>query len=123
MHLTRLAIASLVLSTLLFSCTKPEITDPAQVSGPDRIRGNFTDGQRIVASTMIQDSLYGDETSLNLAGSMNDEIFGTTVAGFYCQPRLSSVNADFGVSPSLDSVVLSLTYYGYYGEIGSSQKF
>lgn len=65
----------------------------------------------------LEDSLRSDEFSSNMLGSYNDPIFGKVKASTYAQIRLSTnpTTADFGTSPIVDSVVLSLNISGHYG--------
>ncbi len=76
----------------------------------------YTDSVGIVAYSQRDDSARTDHTESNLAGSMKDPVFGTTIAGFYTQVRLSTSTHNFGENPQLDSLVLQLVYSGYYGD-------
>ncbi len=81
----------------------------------------YTDSLDIVAYSLTDDSVRTDHTESNLAGSMKDPVFGTTIAGFYTQLRLSTSTHNFGENPQLDSIVLQLVYSGYYGDTLSPQ--
>lgn len=81
----------------------------------------YSDTVDILAYSTKDDSVRTDHTESNLLGSMKDPVFGTTVAGFYTQVRLSTSTHDFGTNPQLDSLVLSLVYSGYYGDTTTPQ--
>jgi hypothetical protein len=112
-----LGIALLVVLT--FSCKK----DPVEVGlgiqpDEDMIGVYYSDTTTILAYSEANDSVRSDETVLSLAGSYFDPVFGTATAGFFTQFLLSSNSTDFGFTPSLDSLVISLAYAGYYGDEG-----
>ena len=50
-------------------------------------------------------------------GEIHDPIFGLNSAGFYTQLLLTENNIDLGTNPIVDSVILSYTYSGSYGDI------
>jgi len=73
----------------------------------------------IKLSTISEDSLRSDETSALLLGTItSDNIFGESRANFATQFQLPFNNVDVGSSDTLivDSVILSLSYTGIYGE-------
>ncbi len=118
-----LSLSLLFILAFLGACKKAEFGNPALLPSTLLIKGAVNQGQRMVAFSEVQDSVSSDETTVNLAGSMNDPLFGSTTAGFFAQLRLSGVNVDFGTAPVLDSVVLTLAYYNYYGDTVTPQKF
>ena len=65
------------------------------------------------------DSLRSDEPSSLLLGSIDDPIFGENISTFLTQISLSQSNIDLGNNPIVDSVVLSYSYSGYYGDLTS----
>jgi hypothetical protein len=67
--------------------------------------------------TVKEDSIKSDDLSVSLLGSYVDPIFGKSNASFITQFVSSSNQLDFGPNPVSDSVVLSITYSGYYGKI------
>lgn len=104
--------AALFLSTLLVSfasCKKA--TDEV---GVDFLpKGNsyssiVTDSFDIKTYTVQEDSIKIDSLSTNLLGAINDAAFGTSVSSLYTQVLLREINVDFGTSPVIDSVILSL---------------
>ncbi len=73
-----------------------------------------------VISTESVDSLRSDETSLLLLGHINsDPIFGDNIGSFVTQVALSESNIDLGANPIVDSVVMSYSYSGYYGDLST----
>ena len=70
-------------------------------------------------TTESVDSLRSDEPSSLLLGSIDDPIFGENISSFLTQISLSQSNIDLGSNPIVDSVVLSYSYSGYYGDLAS----
>lgn len=108
---------------LLFSCNKkPEQIGLGIIPDVDKANLFFTDTISITAYSLREDSIRTDEPSNILLGSINDPVFGTSVAGFYAQFALSTNGHDFGSNPQLDSLVLQLAYSGYYGDTATQQR-
>jgi len=110
---------------LIYGCLFTGFIFFAACTNPDDIGLDFIDDQLgvecvdtflIYATTVKEDSIRTDYSALNLAGFMNDPVFGKSKSGFFAQYRMNSDNIDFGESPQIDSVVLSLVYSGYYGD-------
>ena len=76
----------------------------------------------ITAYSAKHDSLITSNVSINMLGCLNDPIFGKTQAGIYTQFCLSSFAVNFGDSVTVDSLVLTLVYAGYYGDTLNSFK-
>jgi len=113
------AISALLLA---FSCTKkPERIGDNLQPDQNNIELFYTDTISVEAYSVTEDSIRTDKPANILFGSMKDPIFGTTVAGFYTQLRLSTNGHDFGANPQLDSLVLQLAYSGYYGDTATRQ--
>ena len=72
-----------------------------------------------ILTTESVDSLRSDEPSSLLLGSIDDPIFGENISSFLTQISLSQSNIDLGSNPIVDSVVLSYSYSGYYGDLTS----
>ena len=87
----------------------------------DLLSVSFTDSAYIVAYSLPEDSIRTDATTEMLAGSIIDPIFGSSVAGFYSQFRLSTSGHSFGTNPVADSLVLQLAYKDAYGDTLSTQ--
>ncbi len=124
-HRTKLLLlAGFLMFITLISCNKqPEkIGDGIQ---PDRnlLNVSYSDTAGIVAYSETEDSIRTDAVTTIMAGSINDPVFGTTVAGFYSQFRLSSTAPSFGTNPVADSLVLQIAYSGSYGDTTLEQTF
>ena len=73
-----------------------------------------------VILTESVDSLRSDETSSLLLGKINsDPVFGENIGSFVTQIALSESNIDLGTNPIVDSVVMSYSYSGYYGDLST----
>jgi len=71
----------------------------------------------LTSFTVKEDSIKSDDLSFSLLGSYVDPIFGKSTASFITQFVSTSNQLDFGPNAIADSVVLSMTYSGYYGKI------
>jgi hypothetical protein len=83
----------------------------------DLLDAIYTDTTTVLARSVFEDTLNTTNLASNFLGYLKDEIFGTTIAGIYTQfiPDASVYN--FGQSPQLDSIVLTLRYSGgFYGD-------
>jgi len=84
----------------------------------DLLNLTYSDTSKVISFTKREDSIRTDIISLNLLGTFNDPLFGKTAASIYSQLVLSNANPDFGASPVIDSVALSLVYNtSYYGTL------
>lgn len=81
----------------------------------------YNDTIELTAFSVIEDSVRTERTESALLGSLKDPVFGTALAGFYTQLRLSTSTHNFGTNPQLDSLVLQLAYSGYYGDTNTLQ--
>lgn len=109
----------LVIGLIAASCTDPN-TIGLEVQPPsDKIIISNTSIENISVVTESEDSLRTDEAQSLLLGEINDSEFGVSQAGFYSQILLVENNIDVGTNPVVDSVVLSYTYSGKYGEINN----
>ena len=72
-----------------------------------------------ILSTESVDSLRSDEPSSLLLGAIDDPIFGENLGAFITNLSLSQSNIDLGNNPVVDSVVMSYSYSGYYGDLAS----
>jgi hypothetical protein len=100
---------------LLNSCDEePDLIGLDLQPQSEKLGVAFSDTSTVFAYSLIDDSLRTDNYSLNLLGTYNDPIFGTTSASIFTQIRLSNNNVDFGNNPVLDSVILKLPYSGSY---------
>ena len=119
--------AFLFLLTLTFfaiiACNKkPENIGLDLVDDNQAVLG-FDTTLSVYAYSELEDSVASAGTSINLLGSMQTETFGGLQASFYAHMRLSEVYPDFGDEPVADSMVLTMVYSGYYGNINTMQTF
>ena len=81
----------------------------------------------VSAFTQIEDSVPSSLANLQLLGILNDPVFGKTKASIYTEalPQSIPFNIPGTISPNsivVDSVVLSIAYDGYYGDISTYQQ-
>lgn len=76
----------------------------------------FTDEQDIMTSTFTVPKLSTKMLGYTFLGNNNDPIFGISNFDFYTQLSLSTESQSWGDNAVVDSVVLNLTYNGYYGD-------
>ncbi len=93
------------------ACKKPSPTEGGDLfPGSDGLSYLQTDTFKIIASTLLEDSVYTDDLSLALVGQLENETFGTTKCITYAQFRLSALDPEISSAFVVDSVVLSLAY-------------
>jgi len=104
---------------LIFSCTDPNLIGLEVQPPSDGIKITLTNEENnLLLTTISEDSLRSDETATLLLGHISyDEYFGESYAEFVTQFQLPYSNIDIGNKDSLivDSVILSLSYSGSYG--------
>lgn len=71
------------------------------------------------AYSIPEDSLKIDSLSTQILGAINDPEFGSSRASLYTQILLREINVDFGTSPTIDSVILSLQRDGSVNAYGN----
>ena len=108
---------SLLIGLIAVSCTDPN-TIGLEVQPPsDNIIISATSSINWQTSaTESVDSLRTDEALSLILGELDDSDFGNNRSSFYSQILLTDNNTDLGTNPTVDSVVLSYTYSGYYGD-------
>ncbi len=106
-----------ILFSFLFLTCKEEDTIVGADLQPDseKYQLQFTDTISIKAYSTI-DSIISNQMSLNLLGFVSDPIFGKSQANIYSQFRLSVTSLEFGQEAVLDSIVLTLSYEGFFGD-------
>ncbi len=106
---------------MFFSGCKDENELGLEILPPgDALSTVFSDTITINTRTLLEDSLRTDELSAQLLGSEKDPVFGLSTASVYTQVNLAGTPS-FGVAPVADSLVLILSYSGYYGDTSSLQ--
>ncbi len=91
----------------------------------NRLQVSSTDTLTLIAITQSEDSLIARQADLHLLGFINDPVFGKTRASIYSEalprdfpPTFEDIHPD---SLLIDSVVLSIAYNGYFGDISQEQ--
>jgi hypothetical protein len=107
-------LSALFFITILFSCKKDGEIIPIFDEG--NLDVLFTDTFSITTSVVPEDSLRTDLAVYHLLGLYNDPIYGPKSSSIYTQMTLAGTNVDFGAIPVLDSVILTMTYQGFYGD-------
>lgn len=112
------------ISFALVSCKKNETTIGKEVLSENQILNSLvTDTFTLKTYTFKEDSVNSKNQRHALLGAIHDPKFGVTNASFYSQVRLDNPGTTFfGNAPTVDSIVLSLGYAGYYGK-ATSQTF
>ena len=99
------------------SCTDPNTIGLEVQPTSDNIIISSANFEGISSATESEDSLRTDEALNLILGGIDDSQFGLNNAGFYTQILLTENNTDLGTNPIVDSVVMSYTYSGYYGDL------
>jgi hypothetical protein len=109
---------------LFISCNKePDKIGLKIRPDDDQVNIQYTDTTKVLAYSVLEDSVRTDETQYSLLGSYLDPVFGKTTACIFTQVRLSENGYEFGSNPVLDSLVFTLDYSGYYGDTNTLQVF
>jgi len=88
------------------ACEEPDIIGMEIQPDNDTFNIVFSDTTSIISYSEIEDSVRSDETPDNLLGSYKDPVYGTSLASFITQVRLSSNDVSFGTTPIFDSLIL-----------------
>jgi hypothetical protein len=107
-----------ILMSLLAACTNE--TSSIGIGLIDPLGTDFTDTVTVSAYSFLEDTINTTNTSANLVGDIHDPIFGNVTASTYAQFSLSGSAVNFGASPVIDSVVLTLQLASYYGDTSSA---
>ena len=91
-------------------------------SGDDELSAELTDSIKVIASTLLLDSLPTSATGLILLGEVNDADFGKMNVSSYLQMKTDFTNPSLPEDARFDSLNLVLKYSGYaYGDTLISQ--
>ncbi|MDD4395917.1 MAG: DUF4270 domain-containing protein [Bacteroidales bacterium] len=105
-----------LLAVLFAGCEKEIDTIGLNLQDESLLNAEFTQIP-LSAYSVLEDSINTKNLINNMLGSVNDPVFGKTEAGFCTQFILSGSNVTFdGYTPTIDSVVLTLQYSGYFGD-------
>lgn len=77
----------------------------------------------IVANSQRVDSLHTSISTSLLVGDMFDQIFGSTNMQVFTQFSPKVFGQEWGTDAVADSIVLQLSYSGYYGDTTTTQRF
>jgi hypothetical protein len=98
------------------SCKK-EISSIGIDINDDLLNAVFTDTTTLTAYSVLEDTLNTTNLISNFLGYLNDDVFGVTTASIFTQFVPAGNVVNFGNSPKLDSIVLTLRYMGdFYGD-------
>ena len=116
--MNRIISLSLIIGLIAVSCTDPNtIGLEVQPTSDNIIISDTSSFSWQTTQTESEDSLRTDEALNLILGGIDDLQFGLNNAGFYTQILLTENNTDLGTNPIVDSVLMSYTYSGYYGEL------
>jgi hypothetical protein len=115
--MNRIISLSLIIGLIAASCTDPNTIGLEVQPTSDNIIISSANFEAISSTTKSEDSLRTDEALNLILGGIDDSQFGLNNAGFYTQILLTENNTDLGTNPIVDSVVMSYTYSGYYGDL------
>ena len=116
--MNRIISLSLIIGLIAASCTDPNtIGLEVQPTSDNIIISDTSSFNWQTTQTDSEDSLRTDEALNLILGGIDDSQFGLNNAGFYTQILLTENNTDLGTNPIVDSVVMSYTYSGYYGDL------
>ena len=116
--MNRIISLSLIIGLIAVSCTDPNTIGLEVQPTSDNITISETSSFNWqTTQTESEDSLRTDEALNLILGGLDDSQFGLNNAGFYTQILLTENNIDLGSNAVVDSVVMSYTYSGYYGEL------
>ena len=108
---------SLLVGLIAVSCADPNtIGLEVQPTSDNIIISDTSNINWQTSATESVDSLRTDEALSLILGELDDSDFGNNRSSFYSQILLTDNNTDLGTNPTVDSVVLSYTYSGYYGD-------
>ena len=108
----------LVVGLIAVSCTDPNtIGLEIQPTSDNIIISDTSSFSWQTSHVESEDSLRTDEALNLVLGEINDPDFGYNSSNFLTQVLLTENNTDLGANPTVDSVVLSYTYSGYYGNL------
>lgn len=117
---------------VLAACNKADEIGSGILPDSDFANLLYTDTSSYFIYSRIEDSLYaGGKINLsdalnqpfNTVGSRNDAEFGVGRASFYAQLDLGKTSFDFGTSPIIDSMVLTLGYNEHYGDTNTNMTY
>jgi hypothetical protein len=122
-------IVTAILASIIFGygCRKNTDVLGSDIDPTDGLQANFVDTFTMFAYNEKVDSVRTDRVSSGMVGTFNDPLFGKVKSSVYANVRLTSILPEgFSENTVIDSVVLSLRYNGWYGNVkklNGLQKF
>ena len=113
--MNKIFLSSLI-GLIVFSCNDPSTIGLEVQPNSDNIIISSLNFENFDSKTESEDSLRTDEAINLVLGEIADPYFGINSGAFYTQILLKENNIDLGTNPIVDSVVLSYSYSGYYGD-------
>ena len=113
----------LLLGTVIFACTDPNIIGLEVQPPSDKIIIKNDSIESFSITTVLEDSLRSDEASKLLLGQIDDPIFGENKGEFVTQMLLPSNSIDTIENVVVDSVVLTYAYSSFYGDLDENNDF
>ena len=115
--MNKIFLLAFVISFFSFSCTDPNTIGLEVQPASDRIILGSNNLNDLDFLTQSEDSIRTDKAITLILGEINDPVFGSNIGAFRTQILLTENNTDLGENPTVDSVILSYSYSGYYGEL------
>ena len=112
-----IGLCLLIIGLTFLSCSDPNTIGLEVQPNSDYITIGSTDYDNFTSSNESEDSIRTDEPQNMILGQIIDDEFGINQGGFYTQILLKENNIDLGENPIVDSVILSYSYSGYYGDL------
>ena len=114
-HTSGLLVTAILLAMSLFSCKEEEnvVGRGLQINADSLFVDTLSE---VTLYAVAEDSLVSSHVTSSLLGEVDDPLFGTVRSDIFAQFRLSANAIDFGEAPVLDSVILSLSYAGFFGD-------
>jgi hypothetical protein len=111
-------VSAIIFLALFFTSCKEEenIVGLDLQSENDKLNLVVWDTASVYAYSQKETEMPTSKTTLSLLGYVNDPIFGISESGIYSQFRLSVNNLNFGAGAEIDSLVLTLSYEGFFGD-------
>ena len=106
-----------IISTLALSCSDPNTIGLEVQPLSDKIVIGSADFDSFSVQNKSEDSLRTDKAINLILGEINDPVFGSNIGTFKTQILLTENNINLGNNPIVDSVILSYSYSGYYGDL------
>jgi hypothetical protein len=101
----------------LNSCKESDTLGGNLLPAGDQTQFKVSSKFNLTTFTVKEDSIKSDDLTLSLLGSYFDPIFGKSTSSLLTQFVSGTNQLDFGSNPVADSMILSMTYFDYYGKI------